>query len=205
MKIIDILDKYCQLENELHQAIHCKPSNLNQRGHLWDLTQELQGEIFVESEVNIGTKFRVFLPIIKDAEIKSEASPADMRRGTETILVVDDEEFVSATIARTLKSLGYNVMSSTSSGEALELFVKEKEQIDLVITDFTMPKMTGAQLAEKMLQVNASIPIILMTGYTSAIDDAGAKGLGIKAFLTKPVSKKTLSQTIRNVLDESAL
>jgi YesN/AraC family two-component response regulator len=93
------------------------------------------------------------------------------------------------------------VTALTNPQDALELFAREKESIDLVITDHTMPKMTGVQLAEKILQLKEDVPIILMTGYSSSTNEQKAAARGIKGFLLKPVSREELAQTVRSLLD----
>ena len=172
---------------------------------VYGIIENLQGEIFIESEVNSGTKIHVFLPITEDFQVPTGEPPSPLQSGTETILIVDDEEFVAKPILRSLTNLGYKATIVTSSVEALGLFNEHKEQIDLVITDFTMPEMSGAELAQKILEVKPDIPIILMTGYSSQMDETKAFALGIKAFLMKPVSRETLTQTIRLLLDDSTI
>ena len=101
-----------------------------------------------------------------------------------------------------LGSLGYNVIARNSSIEALELFKEKKGSFDLVITDMTMPHMTGERLAENLMQIRPDIPVILCTGFSSMIDEQKALGMGIRAFVSKPVLKRELAETIRKVLDE---
>jgi len=101
-----------------------------------------------------------------------------------------------------LNRLGYEVVATTSSMEALAIFRKEPESFDLVVTDYTMPNMTGMDLAAELLKVRATIPIILCTGHSESVPPAQAKQTGIKAFLVKPLGKQELAQAIRRVLDK---
>ena len=123
--------------------------------------------------------------------------------GNERILFVDDEEFLIDTGQETLEQLGYKVVATMSSQEALELFRSQPDQFDLVITDQTMPKMTGAELATKIMEIRPDIPIILCTGFSEVITEEQAKSLGIRAFVFKPISKKELALTTRRVFDEA--
>ena len=102
-----------------------------------------------------------------------------------------------------LESLGYDVVARNSSIEALELFKEKKDNFDLVITDMTMPHITGEKLAEKLMQIRPEIPVILCTGFSSMIDERKALGIGIRAFITKPVLKREIAEAIREVLDKN--
>jgi CheY-like chemotaxis protein len=101
-----------------------------------------------------------------------------------------------------LENLGYKVTALTGSNEALEVFQKKPEKYDLVITDMTMPKMTGKDLAKKLMIIRPDIPIILCTGFSEQIDEIRAKGMGISAFIMKPVVAREIANTIREVLDK---
>ena len=101
-----------------------------------------------------------------------------------------------------LVSLGYQVTARTSSIEALELFKAKAGSFDLVITDMTMPNMTGVELAKELIGIRSDIPVILCTGYSARINPKQAEAMGIRALVSKPVLKKDIAQTIRNVLDQ---
>jgi CheY-like chemotaxis protein len=122
-------------------------------------------------------------------------------QGHERILFVDDEAFLLDTGEDMLKKLGYQVVIARNGLEALELFQAQAEQFDLVITDQTMPKMTGAELAPKILQIRNDIPIILCTGFSESITEEQAKTLGVQEFILKPIARQEMAQTIRKVLD----
>ena len=121
--------------------------------------------------------------------------------GTERILFVDDEPALVHIGKQTLESLGYQVTTRTSSIEALELFKAKPEEFDLVITDMTMPNMTGDDLAEELMQIRPKIPVILCTGYSAKINQQQAMAKGIGALIAKPVLVRELAETIRKVLE----
>jgi len=121
---------------------------------------------------------------------------------TEHILYVDDELPLASMGGRMLESPGYAVTTRTSSLEALELFRAKPNEFDLVITDMTMPNMTGDQLAVELMKIRIDIPIILCTGYSKKISDKAAFDVGIRAYAYKPIVRAELAKTVRKVLDE---
>ena len=159
------------------------------------------GFISLDSELGKGTTFHVFLPVI-DKEPLSESSIVDeIILGNEKILFVDDEEAIVNMNKKMLEKLGYHVTASMNSLDAWETFQAQPKQFDLVITDQTMPNMTGCDLARNILQIRPDIPIILCTGYSTIINEKEAKAIGISAFVTKPVTNNNLSTLIRTVVD----
>ena len=118
------------------------------------------------------------------------------------ILLVDDEDILVEMSQIMLTRLGYEVTVRNSSLEALTVFQNQPDQFDAVITDQTMPGMTGMDLARRILQVRPNIPIILCTGYSNLVNEDLAKGCGIKGFVMKPMTKKDISTLLRRVLDE---
>jgi PAS domain S-box-containing protein len=160
------------------------------------------GVIAVQSEQGKGTTFHLFLPRIEtEASPKTKASEP-FPRGSERILFVDDEKAVAEMGKKTLERLGYEVIATTSSTEALDTFRANNDKLDLVITDQTMPKMTGGMLAKEFMSIRPDIPIILCTGYSELITKEKAEAMGIRAFVMKPLVTRDLSTTIRRVLDE---
>ena len=121
--------------------------------------------------------------------------------GHERILLVDDEEQIVFMEKAMLERLGYQVTARTSSIEALEAFREQPDKFDLVITDMTMPNMTGDKLAGELMKIRSDIPIILCTGFSEKISREKADTLGIMGFLMKPIAVKDLAQTIREALD----
>jgi len=161
------------------------------------------GTITVHSEPGMGSNFQVYLPLVEpglDLELETEKP---VLTGDERILFVDDEQPLAKLGKQILERLGYQVVISTSSVEALELFRAKADQFDLVITDMTMPNMTGHNLARELMKVRPDIPIILCTGFSERITVEKAKKIGIRELLLKPLSHRVLGNTVRKVLDES--
>jgi PAS domain S-box-containing protein len=165
------------------------------------IVQAYGGMISVDSSPGAGTTFTLYLPISQKEKEESAHEPEVLPRGTERILVVDDEAPIAKLNGMLLESLGYSVATRTSSIEALELFRSNPGDFDLVISDMTMPKMTGNLLAAELMKIKPEIPIILCTGYSKKASDESAKEMGIKEFLYKPVTKANLAKTVRKTLD----
>ena len=123
--------------------------------------------------------------------------------GNENILFVDDEAPIAKMGSKVLEQLGYAVTARTSSIEALELFRSKPQTFDLVISDMTMPNMTGDKMAAEMINIRSDIPVVLCTGYSKKITEESAADIGIKALVYKPVVKADLAKTVRKVLDET--
>ena len=155
------------------------------------------GTITVESKTGEGSTFHVFLPRF-EAEPEVEGRYPEVRQNAhETILYVDDEEVIVDMARHTLEQLGYRVIAVTDPSKALEHFLKEPKQFDMVITDQIMPGMTGTELAKVLLSLRPDIPIVLTTGYSETIDAAAARAIGIRAFVMKPLTRTELADTIR--------
>jgi CheY-like chemotaxis protein len=161
------------------------------------------GTISIQSERGKGTTIDVLFPKIDDEVLMETEKFLEMPKGTESILFVDDEETLANLGKHMLERLGYTVTAETSPKEALATFEKKPEFFNLVITDMTMPKMTGAILAEELMKIRPDIPIILCTGYSDLINREKALSLHIKEFLMKPHSINNLATMIRKVLDEA--
>jgi len=173
-------------------------------GTVCEIVQGYNGVIDVDSEPGRGTTVSVYLPLPHGtSQTVSSASTEDgIPMGNETILLVDDEEDVLGMMHLMMERLGYGVFSKNSSIEALEEFRREPEKFDLIITDQTMPKMTGMELIEKLLRIRPDIPIILCTGFNEKITKDTTKRLGIGALISKPVRVKEIALTIREVLNQ---
>jgi PAS domain S-box-containing protein len=160
------------------------------------------GTITVASTPEQGTTFTIYLPRVAEAPPVRDRLAEPLPTGTERLLFVDDEEALSTLARETLIRLGYDVTVSTSSLDALAAFCATPQGFDLVITDQTMPAMTGETLVRELRRIRPDIPIILCTGYSPLIDAERAAVLGIDAFLPKPVESATLAHTIRQVMTQ---
>jgi len=160
------------------------------------------GALTVESEPAKGSSFHVFLPALQEegGSITDEAKGA-IPRGTERVLFVDDEADLVSLAEDMLTRLGYKVVGQTDSMEALHLFNMRPELFDIVITDQTMPNLTGKELAKKLIGIRPDIPIILCTGYQSEIASEGKQSPGISESILKPVARRTIAEAIRRALD----
>jgi len=161
------------------------------------------GDIYLYSEPGKGSTFEVCLPVIESRFKPKERAERPIPTGNERILYIDDEPVITNLGKRILESLGYGVVARNSCIEALELFKEKKDHFDIVITDMTMPHMTGEKLAEKLMQIRPDIPVILCTGFSFMIDEQKALNMGIRAFISKPMLKQEIAETIRKVLDEN--
>ncbi len=164
------------------------------------------GSISVKSEPGRGTEFVVLLPRKEHESIDAAADESMvLARGTETVLVVDDEEVILDVLEQALSYLGYTVVIESNSLGALETFKSRPNEFDLVITDMTMPGLTGLKLASELLGIRKDIPVILCTGYCDNITAEEAKGLGLRELLHKPLDTISLAARIRQVLDGGEL
>ena len=160
------------------------------------------GDIRVQSLLGKGTSFIIYLPRVGRCPGVAEAiSIEPAQGGREHILLVDDEEQIVRMVKQMLERLGYEVTARTSSVEALEAFRVQPERFDLVITDQTMPNMTGAELARKLLRIRPNLGIILCTGFSELITEEKAKAIGIHGYVMKPVVRSEIAGAIRAVLD----
>ena len=161
------------------------------------------GFIRVDSRPGEGSTFRVYLPAVSPPERErpldrdTEIPPG----GHEHILVVDDETAILEINRSMLQNLGYRVTVAPNAAEALGLLKADPKAFDLVITDQTMPDMTGSELAREAMLLRPDLPIILCTGYSSQVSEPEARELGIRSFLMKPVDFRVLARTVRSALD----
>jgi len=159
------------------------------------------GLIDVESQVGRGTTFHIYLPKIMPRAKAHHHSALPLPSGSERVLLVDDETMLVDMGRQVLTRLGYQVTACTSSVEALQHFQNDPAAFDLVITDMTMPHLTGKELATALLKIKPALPIILCTGFSETITEETAKRIGIKAFILKPIVMSDLAETMRKVLD----
>ncbi|MBU1406008.1 MAG: response regulator [Proteobacteria bacterium] len=161
------------------------------------------GHIRVVSTTGLGTTFSIYLPLQKELQAEPVAvlEKKEIRGGNERILVVDDEQELTQLLEMFLTQYGYRVTGLTDSTAAYAWFCANRQEVDLVITDMSMPRLTGKELAEKLLAERPGLPIILCTGYNEQINAESARELGIRAFLLKPFQEKELAGLVREVLD----
>jgi PAS domain S-box-containing protein len=164
------------------------------------IVQGHSGAITVNSKAGEGSIFTVYLPAI-EPQAEGEARGQDIPGGRERVLLIDDERDVAETIRLILEGLGYHVTAKTSGPEALEAFLDGPEDFDLVITDQTMPQITGVELARKMLSIRPDLPVLLCTGFSQAVDTAEAHATGIRECLMKPVIRRDMALAIRRALE----
>jgi PAS domain S-box-containing protein len=170
------------------------------------IVKQVGGHISVESEPGKGSAFTVYFPkapwgAVDGTVAREEVLPV----GSEHILFVDDEEALLEMGDQILTKLGYKVTGETNGDSALALIRENPSRFDLVITDQTMPKMTGMDLARKVLEIRPDIPIVLCTGFSKVVDAESAVAAGIKGFAMKPLTRREIATTVRKVLDERPL
>ncbi|MCP4678196.1 MAG: response regulator [Deltaproteobacteria bacterium] len=167
------------------------------------VVKECGGDIYIYSEPGKGTKVFIFIPVTETGtENEAPEHETDLIMvGTERILIVDDEEEVACTEQQLLERLGYDVTIRIESIEALEEFKANSDKYDLIITDMTMPNMTGIQLAEKIRNIRVDIPIIICTGFSDQLTDDKRQSVNIQGYVMKPVTMREFARTIREVLD----
>jgi PAS domain S-box-containing protein len=164
-----------------------------------------KGSIAVESALGVGTKFSIYLPVSDEQEMaRVDLIDRTAIKGGERILLVDDEKELLEMQERSLEKLGYQTTSFSSSVEALAYFESHLDSIDMVITDMTIPQMTGAEMCEHMLALRPDLPIIICTGYSEVLDADTASKMGIAAFILKPVISVELATQMRKIFDGSA-
>jgi CheY-like chemotaxis protein len=160
------------------------------------------GAISVSSELGKGTTFKVFLPRLEAAPEPKRKEYAPMPRGQGRILFVDDEATQVDIGQKTLELLGYEVVTRISSLEALEAFRAQPDRFDIVITDQTMPNLTGEALTRELMRIRPDIPVILCTGFSEQISQEKAAAMGIREFLLKPIIRRELAEAVRRTLDQ---
>ena len=167
------------------------------------IVNNLKGMIKVESMVGRGSTFLVYLPALETRNEEKTAAQSVASRfvpGSERIMVVDDDSMILTLLKTVLGRLGYKVSTYLDSEQALAALTANPRAFDLLITDQTMPGLTGADLTRAVLRLRSDLPVILCTGYSSVFSEAQAKELGIKRYFTKPIELKELAKAIREEL-----
>jgi CheY-like chemotaxis protein len=162
------------------------------------------GAISVASTIGQGTTFRIFFPRVVAQAVGEHAQkiPVSSGQGSERIFVIDDEQAIVAMEKIALERLGYQVRRFADSEEALAAFRADPQGCDLVVTDQTMPHLSGMELAKEFLAIRPDLPIILSTGYSSQASEEEALRVGIRRFIMKPVNIGQLAAAIREILDQ---
>jgi len=162
-----------------------------------------KGNITVYSEPAKGSIFRVYLPKADTGVSEKAEPPKPIPRGKERILFVDDEEIIVKSVRNMLEHLGYKVTALMDSEEAVRLFSERPSEFDLVMTDQTMPFMTGEILGRELIRIRPDIPIILCTGYSDLISSEKAMAMGFREFIMKPFTLRESAELVRRVLDQN--
>lgn len=167
------------------------------------IVKKYNGDITVYSEPGKGSVFRVFFPAIPPAPTYKAPTPPPvvLPRGTEHILLIDDEKMIVRMEEQMLRGQGYRVTTFSDSEEALRAFQTQPHDFDLIITDMTMPKLCGNKLAQEMLSIRPDMPIILCSGFNPIVSGTKRQTVGIRKYLTKPIIKRELVIAVRQVLD----
>jgi PAS domain S-box-containing protein len=168
------------------------------------IVKDYDGAVTLYSEVGKGTTFNIFFPRTAAAEVRPEGAEEGLLKGTERILLVDDEKSQAQSIRNILRRLGYQVLVKTDAELALAAFRKDPGRFDLIITDQTMPKLTGVQLAARLLELRPGLPILLCTGFSEHVDADGARAMGIRGFLMKPFSIREMARAVKAALGKPA-
>jgi PAS domain S-box-containing protein len=166
------------------------------------IVKKLAGAISAYSEPGKGSNFHVYLPMLETERQGGAAEiPGPLPRGSERILVVDDEEVVARLLQDMLGGLGYQVSGFTTPEEALAVFRAQPQDFDLILTDMTMPRITGDRLAQEILALRPGTPVIICTGFSELLSEEKARALNIRKMLMKPVLLRELAMAVREVLE----
>ena len=165
------------------------------------IVKSLGGDITVASELGKGSVFQVILPVIKQTNLMEKETLEHLLKGNEHILFIDDERFIVEMGTTMLEALGYKVSAYMNPLEALTAFRASPKEFDLVITDMTMPEMTGDILAEKILDIQPGLPVIICTGYSNLMSPDRARSIGIRELVEKPYTSEEIALAVRRLLD----
>jgi PAS domain S-box-containing protein len=160
------------------------------------------GAIMVESELGKGSVFNIYLPIVDGQSLSEVELVEEPPGGKERILFIDDDASLATMGKEMLEVLGYQVVACSNSKEAMEIFKSDPNKFDLIITDMTMPGLTGDRLAIEAMNLRPDLPVILMSGFSKHINEEAAKKIGIKEFIMKPISLQKIATAIRSAIDQ---
>ena len=168
------------------------------------IVESLGGIVRVESQLGKGTTFNIFLPAMRkqrQSMATADQGPNLLPKGSERVLVVDDEVLIIGGLKERLEGLGYIVEGFAAPLEALEAFKRQPDNFDMLITDMAMPILTGEMLINKVKQIRADLPVILCTGYSERIDNKKPGDIGASKIMLKPIDRRELALSVRQVLD----
>ncbi|WDP89090.1 MAG: PAS domain S-box protein [Desulfobacter sp.] len=211
--LLEISDTGCGIDPAIKEKIFEPYFTTKEKGKgtglglavVYGIVKEHGGEIILDTTAGRGTTFRIYFPLIH--QISGSTTSADhgiLPKGDERLLLIDDEKAIVKLETLMLERAGYAVTAFTGSMTALDTFRKDPDAFDLVITDMTMPEMTGDQLAQKIISIRPDMPVITCTGFSERINEDQAREMGIKGFLMKPVVISDMMKMVRKILDEAA-
>jgi CheY-like chemotaxis protein len=167
------------------------------------ITRMMHGFILVESEKGKGATFKVYFPAVFEDTKQETEGDEQLKGGNEVILFVDDEPSIVQVAISIFKNFGYKVIPASDGEEALKLYKEHMDDIDIIMTDLTMPKLSGIQLSREILTLNPKAKIILCSGFASSQIIKSLREIGIKEFLQKPLVASYVLNSIRRILDET--
>ncbi len=209
---LSVTDTGCGIPKEIINRIFDPFFTTKERGEgtgmglsvVHGIVHDMGGAISVYSDPGRGTTFNILLPLYEGMTVEAHALNTLVKAGRGRILFVDDEEGVIVSGRGILEQLGYEITSTTSPLKALELFTSDPNVFDLVLTDLTMPKMTGLELSEKLLKIRPDIPIVLCTGFGQGISPERIRDIGIREMVMKPMVASELSEAVYKALNPLA-
>ncbi|MBW1703003.1 MAG: PAS domain S-box protein [Deltaproteobacteria bacterium] len=169
---------------------------------VYGIIKNHDGIINVDSEEGEGTTFNIYLPATEKETIQKEHLPEEVLKGTETLLLVDDEDMIIDACEQLLEEMGYKVLIAKGGKDAIKVYKKNKDEIDMVILDMIMPDMGGGETYDKLKEINPKIKVLLASGYSIDGQASEILGRGCNGFIQKPFQMENLSHKIKEVLEK---
>jgi PAS domain S-box-containing protein len=206
---LEVSDQGCGIEGQYLHRIFDPFFTTKKRGEgtgmglsvVHGIVRSYGGHLYAHSQLGKGSKFELLIPAKESAALPEAVLEMPIPTGSEAILFVDDETMIVDIAKRMLESLGYHVVAKTNAAEALEAFRKDPDGFDLVVTDMTMPKLTGLDLAEKIFQVRPGFPVVLCTGFDVTLNEEKIFSNGLQAIIYKPILRREMATVVRKILD----